>query len=70
MKLSPKISFIALVLLLASFAAAETLTGVVKNGTTNKPSAGDQVVLLKLSQGMEEAGRTKTDSQGEIQLQA
>jgi hypothetical protein len=64
LKLSPKISAITLVLMLTSFAAAETLTGVVKNGTSNKPSAGDEVVLLKLSQGMEEAGRTKTDSQG------
>jgi hypothetical protein len=66
LKLSPKVSLITLVLLLASFAAAETLTGVVKNGTSNKPSAGDEVVLLKLSQGMEEAGRTKTDSQGKF----
>ena len=51
-------------LLLATFASAETLTGTVKNGTTNKPAAGDDVVLLSLSQGMEEAGRTKTDAKG------
>jgi hypothetical protein len=36
----------------------------VKNSTTNKPAAGDEVVLLKLGQGMEEAGRTKADTQG------
>jgi hypothetical protein len=51
-------------LLLASLAAAQTLTGTVKNATTGKPAAGDDVVLLKLGQGMEEAGRTKTDAKG------
>jgi hypothetical protein len=52
------------VLLLTALASAQTLTGTVKNSTTNKPAAGDEVVLLKLGQGMEEAGRTKTDAQG------
>ena len=54
------------VLLLSSFAAAQTLTGTVKNATTGKPAAGDEVVLLKLGQGMEEAGRTKTDAKGQF----
>ena len=58
------ISMIALTLLLSSLAAAQTLTGIVKNSTTNKPAAGDDVVLLSLGQGMEEAGRTKTDAKG------
>ena len=53
-----------LTILLATFASAQTLTGTVKNSTTGKPSAGDEVVLLKLAQGMEEAGRTKTDAKG------
>jgi len=56
------------VCLAAPFASAQTLTGTVKNGTNQKPSAGDDVVLLKLSQGMEEAGRTKTDSKGNFSL--
>jgi hypothetical protein len=51
-------------LLLSSLASAQTLTGTVKNSTTGKPSAGDEVVLLSLGQGMEEAGRTKTDAKG------
>jgi hypothetical protein len=51
-------------ILLTTLAAAQTLTGTVKNSTTGKPAAGDEVVLLKLAQGMEEAGRTKTDAQG------
>ncbi len=51
-------------LLLASLASAQTLTGTVKNGTTGKPAGGDEVVLLSLGQGMEEAGRTKADAKG------
>jgi hypothetical protein len=56
----------AAILLLTSLAAAQTLTGTVKNATTGKPAAGDEVVLLKLGQGMEEAGRTKADAKGQF----
>ncbi len=52
------------VTLLSSLASAQTLTGTVKNGTTGKPAGGDDVVLLSLGQGMEEAGRTKADAKG------
>jgi hypothetical protein len=55
-----------LVFFLGSVAGAQTLTGIVKNSTTGKPAAGDEVVLLKLGQGMEEAGRTKTNAKGEF----
>ncbi len=51
-------------LLLSTLASAQTLTGTVKNATTGKPAAGDDVVLLSLGQGMEEAGRTKADAKG------
>jgi len=51
-------------LLLSNLAAAQSLTGTVKNSTTGKPSSGDDVVLLSLGQGMEEAGRTKADAKG------
>jgi len=51
---------------LSSFTTAQTLTGTVKNSTTGTPAAGDEVVLLKLAQGMEEAGRTKTDAKGQF----
>ena len=57
-------SILASTLLLTTLASAQTLTGRVKNSTTGKPSAGDDVVLLSLGQGMEEAGRTKTDAKG------
>ncbi len=52
------------ILLLTALVSAQTLTGTVKNSTTGKPSAGDDIVLLSLSQGMEESGRTKTDAKG------
>ena len=51
---------------LTPFSAAQTLTGTVKNATTGKPAAGDEIVLLKLGQGMEEAGRTKADAKGQF----
>ena len=51
-------------ILFASIASAQTLTGTVKNSTTGKPATGDEVVLLSLGQGMEEAGRTKSDAKG------
>ena len=60
--------FLAAALLLSTLASAQTLTGTVKNSTTGKPAAGDDVVLLSLGQGMEEAGRTKTDAKGKFSL--
>ncbi|PYQ40511.1 MAG: hypothetical protein DMG99_13835 [Acidobacteria bacterium] len=69
--LAPAIAFrtariapVLVVLLLAAAASAQTLTGVVKNATTGKPGAGDEVILITLGNGMEEAGRTKADSKG------
>jgi hypothetical protein len=60
-------SALALGLFIFTFlAAAQSLTGTVKNSTTGKPSAGDDVVLFKLGQGMEESGRTKTDAKGQF----
>jgi hypothetical protein len=57
-----------LCLLLASPVLATQITGTVTNGTTNKPSAGDEVVLLSLTSGMDEVARTKTDNQGRYSL--
>ena len=55
-------------MLLTACAHAATLTGTVTNGTTNKPSAGDEVILIKLAAGMEEAAHAKADSQGKFTL--
>jgi hypothetical protein len=51
---------------ISTIASAQTLTGTVKNSTTGKPAAGDEVVLLSLGQGMEESGRTKADANGKF----
>ena len=50
----------------ASSLLAETITGKLTNGTTNKPSAGDEVILIKLAAGMEESGHATTDAQGKF----
>ena len=57
------------VVALTAFATAQTLTGTVTNGTTGKPAAGADVVLLTLSQGMNESGSTRTDSAGKFSFQ-
>ena len=62
---------IVLALLVCSLVVAaqkRPISGVVTNGTSQRPSAGDDVVLLKLGQGMEEEARTKTDAHGEFKL--
>jgi hypothetical protein len=45
---------------------ADTLKGVVQNSTTNKPSAGDEVTLKKIGNGMEDVAKTKTNAKGEF----
>ena len=57
----------ALLLSVASCFAAN-ITGTVNNKTTNKPSAGDDVVLVKLAAAMEEEARTKSDAKGNFTL--
>ena len=52
----------------SSFAFADSITGTVTNKTTNKPAVGDDVVLIRLQQGMQEATRTKTDAKGNFTL--
>ena len=62
-------SLLAVLGLAASLVAqAASITGTVTNKTTNKPSAGDDVVLIAFGQGMQEAARTKTDADGHFTL--
>ena len=61
------LSLIALALLTTA-SLAQSVSGVVTNRTTNKPSANDDVVLLKLAQGMQELARTKTDGKGRFTI--
>lgn len=55
-------------LLVSAGAFAAQISGTVTNATNNKPSSGDEVTLLSLANGMEEAGTTKTDSKGHYTL--
>lgn len=54
----------------AATLATDPLTGVVRNQSQGLPAAGDEVILLRLDQGMQEEARTKTDSQGAFTLKA
>ena len=59
----------AFVLLLAgAIAHAAPITGTVTNKTTNKPSAGDTVVLVDPSAGMSEAATATTNSAGRYSI--
>jgi hypothetical protein len=58
-----------LLCLLASPLYAGTVSGTVRNGTTNQPAAGVEVILFKLQGGMQVAATTKTDAQGRYSLQ-
>ncbi len=49
--------------------SAQSISGVVTNKTTGKPAADDDVVLLRLAQGMQESTRTKTDRRGHYTLE-
>ena len=64
LRASPRIVIATFAVLLSSIASAQTLSGTLKNGTTGKAAAGDDVILIKLGQGMEEAARTKSDASG------
>ena len=57
---------VTLLLVFSMAASADTLKGVVQNSTTNKPSAGDDVTLKKIGQGMEDVAKTKTNAKGEF----
>ena len=67
----PRLRAAVLAMLVAgtAFAAhAASVTGTVTNKTVNKAAAGDDVVLIALGQGMQEAGRTKTDARGHFTI--
>ena len=44
---------VLILITLSSVAGAQLLTGTATNGTTNKPAAGDEIILINLSSGME-----------------
>lgn len=60
---------VSLLLFAAVLAHAASVTGTVTNKTTGKPSAGDDVVLVDVQAGMNEAATAKTDGKGQYSLQ-
>ncbi|HJX85491.1 MAG TPA: carboxypeptidase regulatory-like domain-containing protein, partial [Candidatus Angelobacter sp.] len=60
-------AFLLVIFIACSLSATgQVLTGTVTNGTRNKPAAGDDVILLSLTKGMDEQARTKTNAKGEF----
>lgn len=55
-------------LMLPLAASATTVTGTVTNKTTGRPDSKDSVVLLALSQGMQQVASTKPDAQGHFSI--
>jgi hypothetical protein len=51
-------------------AHAATVSGTVTDKTTNKPAAGDAVVLLDVQAGMSEAAHATTDAEGDYSISA
>ena len=51
-------------------AHAVSITGTVTNKTTNRPSAGDTVVLVDVQAGMNEAANATTDGSGQYSFDA
>lgn len=47
---------------------AGSVSGVVKNGTTNRPVAGADVILLQLQGGMQAVANVKTDAAGHFTI--
>jgi hypothetical protein len=64
------IRVIALCVLPSLAFAASTITGSVRNQTTAAAAAGDEVILLRLLNGMQEEARTRIDSQGSFTFNA
>jgi hypothetical protein len=59
---------LAMVVIFAPWIAAQagTVHGTVKNGTTGKPGAGIEVILIQLQGGMQPVSNSKTDAQGQF----
>ncbi len=54
---------------LSTSLAAESVTGVVRNLSNDRPAAGDEVLLIDLVQGAQEQARARTNAQGAFTLE-
>ena len=63
------LSVVALLVLFSTGATgANHVTGSVRNQSRGEPAAGDEVILIRLGNGMSEEGRAQTDAQGAFTL--
>jgi hypothetical protein len=69
-KLSAIALFVYLAMAGAHSANAVPITGVVTNGTTRQPAAGDPVVLIALRERMQEIAKTTTDAKGHFSIES
>jgi hypothetical protein len=64
-----RLSLSALLSLFAAIPAlAGTVTGTITNGTTGKPAAGVEMILIQLQGGMQPVANTKTDANGQYRF--
>ncbi|HWA96647.1 MAG TPA: carboxypeptidase-like regulatory domain-containing protein [Terracidiphilus sp.] len=68
MKVSRLLLSTAALFFVAATLQAETVSGIVTNKTTGKPSAGDTVVAIDVQAGMAVQGTTTTDAKGHYSL--
>ena len=57
---------LGLILTAGAVAHAGTVHGTVKNGTSGKPGAGVEVILIQLQGGMQPVANSKTDAKGQF----
>ena len=67
-RVTRSLAVLALLAPAAAFAAG-TVSGTVTNKTNGRVSAGDTVTLVRLTQGMQDANSTTTDSHGHYKLE-
>lgn len=65
-RLIPYVVLGVCLLLPSSFVYGATVHGTVKNGTTGKPAADVEVILIQLQGGMQPVLNSKTDAQGQF----
>jgi hypothetical protein len=64
-----RLSFTFLMLSLFAIPAfAGTVTGTITNGTTGKPAADVEMILIQLQGGMQPVAKTKTDANGQYRF--
>jgi hypothetical protein len=69
-KISAVALFVCLAVAGAHSATGVPITGVVTNGTTRQPAAGDPVVLIALRERMQEIAKTTTDAKGHFSIES